>query len=168
MLSLALFVLLFTKQQANAQKITNNQTGIHNSFYYSFWSDNSSGSVSMTLGAGGNYKTTWSNVGNFTAGKGWAVGKADRVICFSGSFDGGENGYLAVYGWTRDPLIEYYVVESYGDWIPPGAVSKGTFTSDGGIYNIYQTTRTNQPSIEGTQTFQQYWSVRTKKGQVEQ
>ena len=163
-LQILLFViLLFFGQQSNAQLITNNQTGMNNGFYYSYWNDRNSGTASMTLDTGGKYKTVWSSIGNFSAGKGWATGKADRVICFSGSFDGGENGYLAVYGWTRNSLIEYYVVENHGAWVPPGGASKGTFVSDGGVYNIYQTTRTNQPSIDGNQTFQQYWSVRTTK-----
>jgi len=124
-----------------------------------------SGSASMTLGPGGNYSTTWSNVNNFTAGKGWAVGKADRVVCFEGSFNGGSNGFLALYGWTKDALIEYYVCEHHGSWTPPGNTSditkKGTYTSDGGTYTIYTATRTNQPSIIGTATFQQFWSVRS-------
>ena len=163
-----LFLWLFVTQQSGAQTITSNQTGTNNGFYYSFWNQGAgttafTGKPTMTLGAAGNYSITWSNVNNFTAGKGWATGSPTRVVNFSGSFDGGSNGYLAVYGWTRNPLIEYYVVESYGAWTPPGGTSLGTFTSDGGTYNIYQTTRTNQPSIDGTQTFQQYWSVRTTK-----
>lgn len=160
------FMLLFVIE-SYGQTITNNTQGTHDGFFYSFWNDGQSGSASMTLGPGGNYSTTWNNINNFTAGKGWKTGKPDRTVCFEGSYNGGNNGFLAVYGWTKDPLIEYYVVESYGNWTPPGNTSdiihKGSFTSDGGTYNIYVSTRTNKPSIIGTATFQQYWSVRTTK-----
>jgi hypothetical protein len=161
LLLLALFTLV-SHASVYAQTICSSQTGTHNGFYYSWWKD-SGGSACITLGAGGNYSTTWSGVNNFVGGKGWSTGSASRVVNFSGSFNGGSNGYLCLYGWTRNALIEYYVVENHGSWTPPGASSAGTFQSDGGTYNLYRTQRVNQPSIDGTATFYQYWSVRSSK-----
>lgn len=136
---------------------------MHDGYYYSFWSDGTSGTATMTLRADGGYSTNWTNIGNFTAGKGWAIGRQDQVVRYSGSFDGGSNGFLALYGWTKDPLIEYYVVENHGKWMPPGGQALGEFESDGGTYKIYKTQRINQPSIKGRASFYQYWSVRTSK-----
>jgi endo-1,4-beta-xylanase len=85
-----------------------------------------------------------------------------RVIKYSGTYNATGPGYLTVYGWTNNPLIEYYIVEAHADLAPNEPwTSKGNFTSDEGTYEIFISTRVNQPSIEGTKTFQQYWSVRT-------
>jgi hypothetical protein len=151
---------------SRATTISSNSTGTDkDGFYYSFWKQDNTGTVTMTIDTGttGNYTTSWTGCSNFTAGKGWPTGTADRVITYSGSFNGGSNGYLAIYGWMESPLVEYYIIENHGSWTPPGssATHKGTVTSDGGTYDIYTATRTNAPNITGTnQNFTQYWSVR--------
>ncbi|TGJ85513.1 hypothetical protein E0Z10_g3240 [Xylaria hypoxylon] len=138
-------------------------TGTHNGFFYSFWTDGR-GSVNYNNGDRGSYDVSWSNVNNFVAGKGWNPGSS-RVISYNGTWNGANvNSYLSIYGWTRSPLIEYYIVESYGTYNPSsGTTKRGTIQTDGGTYDIYQTQRVNQPSIEGTSTFYQFWSVRQQK-----
>ncbi len=163
-LSLALAVCA---SSAGAQTLTSNSTGTNNGYYYSFWKD--SGSASMTLGAGGRYTSSWNtSTNNWVGGKGWNPGSSSRVVTYSGNYgvSNSQNSYLAFYGWTRSPLIEYYVIESYGSYNPAncsGGTDYGSFTSDGATYNVRRCQRVNQPSIDGNQTFYQYFSVRNPK-----
>lgn len=149
-----------------AQDLTENSTGTHNGFYYSFWKD--AGNVTFGLREGGRYTSQWSNINNWVGGKGWNPG-GRKIVNYSGSYnvDNSQNSYLALYGWTRNPLIEYYVIESYGSYNPSscttGRQTFGTFQSDGATYSLVRCQRIQQPSIEGTQTFYQYFSVREPK-----
>ncbi|KAG6908447.1 hypothetical protein DXG01_004530 [Tephrocybe rancida] len=141
---------------------TSSGTGTLNGYYYSLWMQNNAGAT-MDIGTG-QYSLSWTAATeNVVGGIGWLPGAA-RVINYSGTFSSPGNGYLSVYGWTQNPLIEYYIVESFGTYNPStGATRLGSVTSDGGVYDIYHTVRTNQPSIEGTATFDQFWSVRQTK-----
>nr|P55334.1 RecName: Full=Endo-1,4-beta-xylanase 1; Short=Xylanase 1; AltName: Full=1,4-beta-D-xylan xylanohydrolase 1; Flags: Precursor [Humicola insolens]CAA53632.1 endo-1,4-beta-xylanase [Humicola insolens] len=145
-----------------ARQVTPNAEGWHNGYFYSWWSDGG-GQVQYTNLEGSRYQVRWRNTGNFVGGKGWNPGTG-RTINYGGYFNPQGNGYLAVYGWTRNPLVEYYVIESYGTYNPGSqAQYKGTFYTDGDQYDIFVSTRYNQPSIDGTRTFQQYWSIRKNK-----
>jgi len=71
--------------------------------------------------------------------------------------------YIGIYGWTRNPLIEFYVVDNWlsqyrpGDWV--GNKKHGDFTIDGAKYTVYENTRYG-PSIDGDTQFKQFFSIR--------
>lgn len=168
-LALVICIAVFpTVNITAATTLTSNSTGTEDGYDYELWKD--SGNTSMTLTGGGTFSCEWSNINNalFRKGKKFDCTKTYQEIGnisidFSADYNPSGNSYLCVYGWTRDPLVEYYIVECWGSWRPPGATSMGTVTIDGGTYDIYETIRENQPSIDGNTTFKQYWSVRTEK-----
>ncbi|KAH6844606.1 concanavalin A-like lectin/glucanase domain-containing protein [Chaetomium sp. MPI-CAGE-AT-0009] len=131
-------------------------------YYFQNWSEGGS-NIRCNNGNGGSYTANWNSRGGFVCGKGWSYG-GNRAIRYSGSYNATGPGYLAVYGWTRNPLIEYYIIEAHADLAPNEPwTSKGSFSTAEGDYEIFSSTRVNKPSIEGTRTFQQYWSVRKEQ-----
>lgn len=158
----SLILALVSTQIGQAQTLTSPQTGQNGGYFYSFWTEGV-GEASFTLGRDGNYRSKWTNVGNWVGGKGWRTG-GPKVVKYSGSYSASGTSYLALYGWTKNPLIEYYVVDNWVNYNPStGATRLGSVNSDGGVYDIYQTKRIDKPSIIGTATFNQYWSVRRNK-----
>ena len=140
---------------------------------YEMWNQNGQGQASMNPGAG-SFTCSWSNIENFLArmGKNYdSQGKnykeiGNIVLTYDVEYTPRGNSYMCVYGWTKSPLVEYYIVEGWGDWRPPGndGENKGTVTLNGNTYDIRKSMRYNQPSLEGTSTFPQYWSVRQTSG----
>lgn len=144
---------------------------------HELWHDGG-GSMKMTVyGKDAAFKAEWSNAGDFLARVGyrWGNGSAytsyGNVIAdynFTKSGNGGGYSYIGIYGWSRSPLVEYYVCEN-GFWTTPpnagalgGATAKGSFDVDGSTYDIYTYKRIQKPSIDGTKDFDQFWSVRRK------
>nr|WP_296695065.1 glycoside hydrolase family 11 protein [Ruminococcus sp.] len=154
----------------NKKVFHENTTGTIDGYDYELWKDE--GDTTFTVDPkGGTFSCEWENINNalFRRGKKYDCTKTyeelgNMSIDYGVDYQPVGNSYMCVYGWTREPLIEYYIVESWGSWRPPGApAALGTVTVDGGTYDIYKTTRYEQPSIDGTQTFDQYWSVRRRK-----
>ncbi|KAJ6571820.1 endo-1,4-beta-xylanase [Mycena capillaripes] len=141
--------------------------GTFDGFFYSYFTTNSN-SVFTNIAAG-EYEIQWDGNGDLVAGVGWNPGLTSRSITFGGSF--GPNpaaaALLSVYGWSTNPLVEYYINENSVNFnlgtINSGTTHKGTVTSDGSVYDIYEHQQVNQPSIQGTATFQQYLSDRQSK-----
>ena len=162
------FPFIGTAPAKAATVLTESREGRDGEYTYSLWKDY--GNTSMTVNGDGKFECSWKDIGNalFREGIKFDCTKkyqqiGDITVEYGVDYHPDGNSYMCVYGWTRDPLVEYYIVDSWGSWRPPGAASKGTIEVDGGTYEIYETTRVNQPSIDGNTTFEQYWSVRTSK-----
>ena len=137
---------------ASAQTVSGNGTGNSNGYYYSLYS--SGGSATLTLGSSaGNYALSWSGVSDVVGGTGWNPGSAQTI----GYNVGSASGYntISIYGWTTNPLVEYYITE-LGSLYTADATYKGSVSSDGHNYSTYEHQQVNQPSIQGTATFEQY------------
>ena len=165
-------LLLWVAVQPGAQQQycnSSNRGNVGNGYHYELWT-NGTGSVCMTVyGQEAGFKTEWNNVGDFVARVGLAFDEtktASQLGTLSADYAFTKSGvtrlaYMGIYGWTVNPLVEYYIVEDWNEW-RPNYTHKGTVTLDGDEYDIMTNTQVNQPSIKGNATFTQWWSVRKK------
>lgn len=144
------------------------ELGNKDGYDYELWNQWGQGSATMQVGSNGAFSCSWSGIENCLFRTGKKLEKTKKYSEYNGmyidydvEYEPKGNSYMCVYGWTENPTVEYYIVEAWGSWRPPGATnSLGTVEANGNKYDIYKTVRTNQPSIHGTETFEQYWSVR--------
>jgi hypothetical protein len=118
------------------------------------------------------FTATWNNSGDYLARIGLQFdetktfdqyGTLGADLSFTKTGTAGGYSFIGIYGWSNDPLVEYYIVENSfanGPATPFATTQRGTFTVDGASYRVYSGTKTNQPSIHGTANFQQFFSVR--------
>jgi len=144
-----------------ATQICSPQTGTNGGNFFSFW-NNGQGSSCITLNSGTSYTSSWSNIGDWVGGVGWNPGSTSRSISYSASLQGnGGTALMALYGWSTSPLVEYYVIDNWVGSPNRAGTLMGQVTSDGGTYDIIEHQQVNQPSIQGTTTFNQYLAIRT-------
>ncbi len=153
----------FTTNAADQQ-----QLGNKDGYDYELWNQWGQGTATMDVGNDGAFTCSWTGIENCLFRTGKKLGSTKSYEDYNGmyidydvDYEPKGNSYMCVYGWMEDPTVEYYIVEAWGSWRPPGSNdSLGTVEANGNKYDIYRTVRENQPSIHGTETFYQYWSVR--------
>jgi len=143
-----------------ATQICSNQTGTESGMYYSLW-ENGQGSACLTYN-GSAYSTSWSSIGDFTAGVGWNPGNTNTVNFTSSVSDSGGTALVSIYGWMTNPLVEYYVEENWSGSPNGTGTNLGTFTDGSSTYTLWEHQQVNQPCITGNScTFEQYIAVRS-------
>ena len=168
MLMTAVCFFTMPVSQLNSVAADQQQIGNKDGYDYELWNQWGQGSAEMQVGSDGAFSCSWSGIENCLFRTGKKLEKTKKYGEYNGiyidydvEYEPKGNSYMCVYGWTENPTVEYYIVEAWGSWRPPGSTnSLGTVEANGNKYDIYKTVRENQPSIHGTETFEQYWSVR--------
>ncbi|HSY21954.1 MAG TPA: glycoside hydrolase family 11 protein, partial [Polyangiaceae bacterium] len=132
----------------------------------------------MTVyGVDATFSATWTNAGDFLARNGLGFDETKtpaQIGTITSDFAETKTGntglvYVGIYGWTVNPLREYYIIDDWGGTQPGDTASDGTprtkagtITVDGDTYDVWTHTQTNKPAITGgNATFDQYFSVRS-------
>ncbi|MBR1823314.1 MAG: glycoside hydrolase family 11 protein [Ruminococcus sp.] len=156
---------------AAGESYTKSKTGQTSDGYdFELWNENEAGNVKMELGENGGFSCSWNGIQNCLFRTGKRLGSTKNWdeyeginISYDVDYTPKGNSYMCVYGWTEDPLVEYYIVDAWGDWRPPGMSNDqavAQVTVNGNSYHIFKSQRVDKPSIHGNTTFWQYWSVR--------
>ncbi|ORX78781.1 concanavalin A-like lectin/glucanase, partial [Anaeromyces robustus] len=152
-------------------KETSNKVGNIGGVGYELWAD--SGNNSATFYSDGSFSCTFQNAKDYLCRSGLSFDSTqthDQIGHIYADFklvkqniNNVDYSYVGIYGWTRNPLVEFYVVDNWlsqyrpGDWV--GNKKHGDFTIDGAQYTVYENTRYG-PSIDGDTQFKQYFSIR--------
>jgi len=162
-------------------------------YSYEIWSESGNDNriiwYGPDTGGGAAFRAEWNNANTFLGRVGlfWDEGKPytdyKNVFCdfeFTRSENGtaGNHSYVGIYGWSKNPMIEWYIVDDWYGYgiiqsrhIGGGATKKGEFFVDGATYFIYQAKRpAGSGNIEDSkEPFLQYFSIRQecrKKGTI--
>lgn len=159
------------------KKYCSNSTGNAGGNYtYELWAEGNGTGCMNVFGVDANFSANWNNVEDFLARIGLTFDRTKtpaQIGTISADFAETKTGnsglvYVGIYGWTVDPLREYYILDDWGTTKPAGVASDGTprdsvgtITVDGAVYDVWKKTRVDKPAITGDhKTFDQYFSIR--------
>jgi len=159
------------KHSGESVKVTSNKVGDINGIGYELWAD--SGNNSATFYYDCSFSCSFQRAKDYLCRSGLSFDstKTHKQIghiyaefkLVKQNIQNVDYSYVGIYGWTRNPLVEFYVVDNWlsqwrpGDWV--GNKKHGDFTIDGAQYTVYENTRYG-PSIDGDTNFKQYFSIR--------
>ncbi|MCF0216716.1 MAG: glycoside hydrolase family 11 protein [Fibrobacteraceae bacterium] len=162
-------------------EVTSNKTGTIGNVGYELWNEGGNHG-SATFYEDGSFTCTISGATDYLCRAGLSYGMDNTkshseighiMAEFSlkkdkSKFSGINYSYIGIYGWTRNPLVEWYIVDTWGsqgrpqDWVTGGSTKKnhGFYEIDGAQYEVIEGDRTSY-SIEGdNKYFRQFWSIR--------
>ena len=145
-------------------------------YEYEMWNLNNIGSCEFEPGEG-SFTCSWENVENniFSMGKLYDTLKLNYKdvpdLSFSYDLEYTPNGdsLYGAYGYTKEPLMEYYIVDGWGRLKPTGGAkvqSYGTAVVNGHEYEVFTAYRYNTPTFDGVSTIPTYWSVRKESASI--
>ena len=152
------------------------ETGWYNDYHHEIWQADTPNSSTMTLADdGGGFSTSWKcgpngSKGNFLARRGLFWGRNNpnhwqdygNFTCeFDCDWSAGSagNSRICIYGWTENPLVEFYIIEDWKNWVPSSGSAKQVVI-DGSTYDVFTNAMNSYNITNSKGPFTQYISVR--------
>ena len=152
------------------------ETGWYNDYHHEIWQADTPNSSTMTLADdGGGFSTSWKcgpngSRGNFLARRGLFYGRntgkhwqdhGNFTCDFDCEWSAGSagNSRICIYGWTENPLVEFYIIEDWKNWVPSSSSAK-QITVDGSVYDVFTNQMNSYNITNSNGPFTQYISVR--------
>ena len=172
-----------TKWSGGKLITTDERQELDNGFDYELWKNGKSGKMTVYGGdADCAFKAEWNNSNDYVARCGLYWGKEiddtpsykdldgdiHAEISFTKTGTAGNYSFIGVYGWSKDPLVEFYISEDTYNSIgaPWNTKPIGSAVIDGATYNFYKGDMLNNPSIyDDKKQFIQIFSIRQTKRQ---
>ncbi|MCL2694669.1 MAG: glycoside hydrolase family 11 protein [Oscillospiraceae bacterium] len=157
----------FAADERESMLINNNRSRSLGDFDFEVWRNR--GQANMTIYSDGTFECFWDRAETpnilYRSGKRFNRDRThqeigDIFLTFDVEYEAVGNSSLTIYGWTVEPLVEYYIIESWVSYRPTGGEHLGEFEVDGAMYDVYIQAQSGGNILGSSGEFVQYRSVR--------